>query len=75
MIGPLSAATATRLEKTAIDNGFDQELPAPGGWLGFVSTQAPLRIWLNRRIPRREAGERADQVMGRGRRSLCGNSG
>lgn len=46
MIGPLSPATATRLEKAAIDNGFDQELPAPEGWLGFASTQAPLRIWL-----------------------------
>ncbi len=46
MIGPLSPATATRLEKAAVDNGFDQELPAPEGWLGFASTQAPLRIWL-----------------------------
>jgi len=46
MIGPLSPATATRLEKAAIDNGFDQDLPAPEGWLGFASTKAPLRIWL-----------------------------
>lgn len=46
MMGPLSPATATRLEKAAIDNGFDQELPAPKGWLSFASTQAPLRIWL-----------------------------
>ncbi|WP_428263331.1 HNH endonuclease [Haliangium sp.] len=46
MIGHLSPATTTRLEKAAIDNGFDQELPAPEGWLGFASTQAPLRIWL-----------------------------
>jgi hypothetical protein len=46
MIGSLSPATATCLEKAAIDNGFDQELPAPEGWLGFASTQAPLRIWL-----------------------------
>ena len=46
MIAPLSAATATRLEKSAIDNGFDLELPRQGHWLGFASTQAPLRIWL-----------------------------
>lgn len=46
MIGPLPPATATRLEKAAVDNGFDQELHAPDGWLGFASTQAPLRIWL-----------------------------
>lgn len=46
MIGPLSPATATRLEKVAIDNGFDQDLPAAEGWLGFASTQAPLCIWL-----------------------------
>jgi putative restriction endonuclease len=39
-------ATATRLEKAAIDNGFDQELPSDGDWLGFGSTQAPLRVWL-----------------------------
>lgn len=45
-MGPLPPATATRLEKAAVDNGFDQELPAPDGWLGFASTQAPLRIWL-----------------------------
>jgi hypothetical protein len=46
MIGPLSPATATRLEKAAIDNGFDQGLPCDAGWLGFASTQAPPRIWL-----------------------------
>ena len=46
MIRPLSAATATRLEKAAIDNGFDQEVAGLQGWLGFSSTQAPLRIWL-----------------------------
>jgi putative restriction endonuclease len=42
----LSPATLTRLEKAAVDNGFDQELPREGGWRGFASTQAPLRIWL-----------------------------
>lgn len=42
----LSPATLTRLEKAAVDNGFDQELPRLGSWLGFASTQAPLRLWL-----------------------------
>jgi predicted restriction endonuclease len=46
MSGPLSPATATRLEKAAVDNGFDQELPCDEGWLSFASTQAPLRIRL-----------------------------
>jgi len=46
MIPTLSAATATRLEKAAVDNGFDQELPCEPGWLGFASSQAPLRLWL-----------------------------
>lgn len=42
----LSPSTRTRLEKVAVDNGFDQELPPQEDWLGFASTQAPLRIWL-----------------------------
>ncbi len=42
----LSPAVTTRLEKVAIDNGFDLDLPREGAWLGFASTQAPLRIWL-----------------------------
>lgn len=41
-----SAATASRLEKMAVDNGFDRELGIDGGWLGFASTQAPMRLWL-----------------------------
>jgi hypothetical protein len=36
----LTPATITRLEKAAVDNGFDQELPRQGDWLGFASTQA-----------------------------------
>jgi putative restriction endonuclease len=44
---PLTPATATRLEKAAVDNGFDQALPRQGDWLGFASTQAPLRLWLS----------------------------
>jgi hypothetical protein len=44
--GP-SAATLTLLEKLAVDNGFDRELPREGEWLAFASTQSPLRIWLS----------------------------
>jgi len=46
MTTALSPVTLTRLEKAAVDNGFDQELPREGDWLGFASTQSPLRIWL-----------------------------
>ena len=49
MTTPLSPVLLTRLEKAAVDNGFDQELPRQGDWLGFSSTQCPLRLWL--RIP------------------------
>jgi hypothetical protein len=42
----LSPAAATRLEKVAVDNGFDVDLGRFGPWLSFGSTQAPLRIWL-----------------------------
>jgi hypothetical protein len=48
----LSPVVVSRLEKAAVDNGFDQELPQQTGeagaveWLGFASTQCPLRIWL-----------------------------
>lgn len=42
----LPPALATRLEKAAVDNGFDQELPCQEDWLGFSSTHAPLQIWL-----------------------------
>jgi hypothetical protein len=47
MTVPLAAAIATLLEKVAVDNGFDQELERQGNWLGFASTQAPLRLWLS----------------------------
>ncbi len=42
----LPTAIASRLEKAAVDNGFDRELPAVGEWLAFASTQCPLLIWL-----------------------------
>jgi hypothetical protein len=43
----ISVATNTLLEKTAVDNGFDQVLPAQGEWLGFASTQTTLHLWLS----------------------------
>src|SRR5688572_19866946 len=52
MIKALSPVIVARLEKAAIDNGFDQELPGSAHedgtaqWLGFASTQCPLRVWL-----------------------------
>lgn len=42
----LSPIVASRLEKAATDNGFDQKLESEGDWLVFTSTQCPLRVWL-----------------------------
>ncbi|MCL2726605.1 MAG: HNH endonuclease [Polyangiaceae bacterium] len=42
----LSPIVASRLEKAATDNGFDQGLEPEGDWLVFASTQCPLRVWL-----------------------------
>ena len=46
----LTPLLASRLEKAAVDNGFDRELPSPSSavvcWLAFASTQCPLRVWL-----------------------------
>jgi hypothetical protein len=42
----LSPVIASRLEKAATDNGFDQLLDPEGAWLVAVSTQCPLRVWL-----------------------------
>jgi putative restriction endonuclease len=42
----LSPNERTRLEKAAIDNGFDRELAGEDHWLCYGSTQCPLRIWL-----------------------------
>ena len=39
MTTALSPLVASRLEKGAVDNGFDQELPCDGDSLGFTSTQ------------------------------------
>jgi hypothetical protein len=42
----LSSIIASRLEKAAVDNGFDLERPTFGNWLGFASSQCSLRLWL-----------------------------
>lgn len=46
MTTALSPIIASRLEKAATDNGFDQALPPEGSWLAFASTACPLRVWL-----------------------------
>ena len=46
MTTSLSPVIASHLEKTAVDNGFDRELPRQGDWLVYASTQCPLQIWL-----------------------------
>jgi|JI10StandDraft_1071094.scaffolds.fasta_scaffold01941_4 putative restriction endonuclease len=43
---PITPSSRTRLEKAAVDNGFDLELAQEGDWLGFASSHAPLRVWL-----------------------------
>jgi hypothetical protein len=43
----LSPIVASRLEKAATDNGFDQVLQPEGDWLIVASTQCPLRVWLS----------------------------
>jgi putative restriction endonuclease len=42
----LSPIARTRLEKAAVDNGFDLDLGADERWLRCGSSQAPLRLWL-----------------------------
>ena len=37
----------TRLEKAALDNGFDLDLDVTGSWLRYGSSQAPLKIRLS----------------------------
>ncbi|MGC4122839.1 MAG: HNH endonuclease [Myxococcales bacterium] len=44
---PLHPALASRLEKAAVDNGFDCNQAVHDGWLAFTSTHAPLKIWLS----------------------------
>lgn len=48
MTGPsLSSATLTRLEKAALDNGFDRDLGRDGEWRHFGSSFAPMGVWLS----------------------------
>jgi putative restriction endonuclease len=42
----LSAATRTLLEKTALDTGFDRELPREGDWLCYASSHTSMRLGL-----------------------------
>ena len=42
----ISAGTITRLEKAAVDNGFDLQRECDGDWLAFDSSQTSLRVWL-----------------------------
>lgn len=42
----LPRVVASRLEKAATDNGFDQVLACEDAWLAFGSTQCPPHIWL-----------------------------
>jgi len=43
----LPPATVTRLEKAAVDNGFDRDLGREGEWRHFTSSFAPLHVWLS----------------------------
>lgn len=42
----LTPVNITRLEKAAVDNGFDLDRGRDGGWLVFASSQVSLKIWL-----------------------------
>lgn len=42
----LTSVLISRLEKAAVDNGFDRALPPDGSWLRFASTQCSLGLWL-----------------------------
>lgn len=42
----LSLTMQSRLEKAAVDNGFDHHLSQTGAWLSFKSSHCNLQIWL-----------------------------
>ena len=42
----LSPVVATLLEKTALDTGFDRELPREGEWLRYVSSHTSMTLGL-----------------------------
>ena len=66
----MTSVTLTRLEKAAVDNGFDLEVPRQAEWLGFASTQAPLRIWLTEQA---EGGFRVALSQPQVARALAGS--
>ena len=39
MLPSLSSVVVSRLEKAAVDNGFDRTLGTDGAWLAYASTQ------------------------------------
>jgi putative restriction endonuclease len=43
---PVPASTLTRLEKAALDNGFDLTMAPHQSWLPAGSSHAPLDVWL-----------------------------
>lgn len=47
MKAELSSVLASRLEKAAVDNGFDRECTVLDDWLSFASTQCQMQIWLS----------------------------
>ena len=47
MTPALAPIVATRLDKAAVDNGFDRDLGRYGDWLCFGSSFSPLKIWLS----------------------------
>lgn len=42
----IEPGVAARLEKAAVDAGFDLGPECEGGWLAFRSTQAPVKAWV-----------------------------
>lgn len=60
----LSHVAITRMEKAAIDNGFDMAGVWDGVWLPFASSQTSLRIWLS-------SLEGSHYVVAFSRREVC----
>lgn len=43
---PFTVVERSLIEKLAQDNGFDVPVESTDTWLGFTSTQVPLKLWL-----------------------------
>lgn len=43
----IPVSTQTRLEKVAVDTGFDVRRGSADEWMAFASSQAPLEVWLS----------------------------